>query len=125
VDGVRKLYYINIFSGNRMRFYTNREAALQNSNLNVVLYNKISGKIGKAYGVSPLVPLVLVIPPLLKLSVPSPITVPNYEFVPTWQYFGATQTIVIKHWKATLYNDSGKEIDTSGDVYNGNLKYTF
>lgn len=125
VDGVRTLYYINIFSGNRMRFYTNREAALQNSNLNVVLYNKISGKIGKAYGVSPLVPLVLVIPPLLKLSVPSPITVPNYEFVPTWQYFGATQTIVIKHWKATLYNDSGKEIDTSGDVYNGNLKYTF
>lgn len=125
VDGVRTLYYINIFSGNRMRFYTNREAALQNSNLNVVLYNKISGKIGKAYGVSPLVPLVLIIPPLLKLSVPSPITVPNYEFVPTWQYFGATQTIVIKHWKATLYNDSGKEIDTSGDVYNGNLKYTF
>lgn len=125
VGGVRTLYYINIFSGNRMRFYTNREAALQNSNLNVVLYNKISGKIGKAYGVSPLVPLVLVIPPLLKLSVPSPITVPNYEFVPTWQYFGATQTIVIKHWKATLYNDSGKEIDTSGDVYNGNLKYTF
>lgn len=125
VDGVRTLYYINIFSGNRMRFYTNREAALQNSNLNVVSYNKISGKIGKAYGVSPLVPLVLVIPPLLKLSVPSPITVPNYEFVPTWQYFGATQTIVIKHWKATLYNDSGKEIDTSGDVYNGNLKYTF
>lgn len=125
VDGVRTLYYINIFSGNRMRFYTNREAALQNSNLNVVSYNKISGKIGKAYGVSPLVPLVLIIPPLLKLSVPSPITVPNYEFVPTWQYFGATQTIVIKHWKATLYNDSGKEIDTSGDVYNGNLKYTF
>lgn len=125
IDGVRTLYYINIFSGNRMRFYTNREAALQNSNLNVVLYNKISGKIGKAYGVSPLVPLVLIIPPLLKLSVPSPITVPNYEFVPTWQYFGATQTIVIKHWKATLYNDSGKEIDTSGDVYNGNLKYTF
>lgn len=125
IDGVRTLYYINIFSGNRMRFYTNREAALQNSNLNVVSYNKISGKIGKAYGVSPLVPLVLVIPPLLKLSVPSPITVPNYEFVPTWQYFGATQTIVIKHWKATLYNDSGKEIDTSGDVYNGNLKYTF
>lgn len=125
VDGVRTLYYINIFSGNRMRFYTNREAALQNSNLNVVSYNKVSGKIGKAYGVSPLVPLVLVIPPLLKLSVPSPITVPNYEFVPTWQYFGATQTIVIKHWKATLYNDSGKEIDTSGDVYNGNLKYTF
>lgn len=125
VDGVRTLYYINIFSGNRMRFYTNREAALQNSNLNVVSYNKISGKIGKAYGVSPLVPLVLIIPPLLKLNVPSPITVPNYEFVPTWQYFGATQTIVIKHWKATLYNDSGKEIDTSGDVYNGNLKYTF
>ena len=125
VDGVRTLYYINIFSGNRMRFYTNREAALQNSNLNVVTYNKISGKIGKAYGVSPLVPLVLIIPPLLKLNVPSPITVPNYEFVPTWQYFGATQTIVIKHWKATLYNDSGKEIDTSGDVYNGNLKYTF
>lgn len=125
VDGVRTLYYINIFSGNRMRFYTNREAALQNSNLNVVSYNKVSGKIGKAYGVSPLVPLVLIIPPLLKLSVPSPITVPNYEFVPTWQYFGATQTIVIKHWKATLYNDSGKEIDTSGDVYNGNLKYTF
>lgn len=125
VDGVRTLYYINIFSGNRMRFYTNREAALQNSNLNVVTYNKISGKIGKAYGVSPLVPLVLIIPPLLKLNIPSPITVPNYEFVPTWQYFGATQTIVIKHWKATLYNDSGKEIDTSGDVYNGNLKYTF
>lgn len=125
IDGVRTLYYINIFSGNRMRFYTNREAALQNSNLNVVSYNKISGKIGKAYGVSPLVPLVLIIPPLLKLNVPSPITVPNYEFVPTWQYFGATQTIVIKHWKATLYNDSGKEIDTSGDVYNGNLKYTF
>lgn len=125
VDGVRTLYYINIFSGNRMRFYTNREAALQNSNLNVVTYNKISGKIGKAYGVSPLVPLVLIIPPLLKLNVPSPVTVPNYEFVPTWQYFGATQTIVIKHWKATLYNDSGKEIDTSGDVYNGNLKYTF
>ena len=125
IDGVRTLYYINIFSGNRMRFYTNREAALQNSNLNVVPYNKVSGKIGKAYGVSPLVPLVLIIPPLLKLSVPSPITVPNYEFVPTWQYFGATQTIVIKHWKATLYNDSGKEIDTSGDVYNGNLKYTF
>lgn len=125
VDGVRTLYYINIFSGNRMRFYTNREAALQNSNLNVVSYNKISGKIGKAYGVSPLVPLVLIIPPLLKLNVPSPIIVPNYEFVPTWQYFGATQTIVIKHWKATLYNDSGKEIDTSGDVYNGNLKYTF
>jgi hypothetical protein len=125
VDGVRTLYYINIFSGNRMRFYTNREAALQNSNLNVVPYNKVSGKIGKAYGVSPLVPLVLIIPPLLKLNVPSPITVPNYEFVPTWQYFGATQTIVIKHWKATLYNDSGKEIDTSGDVYNGNLKYTF
>lgn len=125
VDGVRTLYYINIFSGNRMRFYTNREAALQNSNLNVVSYNKISGKIGKAYGVSSLVPLVLIIPPLLKLNVPSPITVPNYEFVPTWQYFGATQTIVIKHWKATLYNDSGKEIDTSGDVYNGNLKYTF
>lgn len=125
VDGVRTLYYINIFSGNRMRFYTNREAALQNSNLNVVSYNKISGKIGRAYGVSPLVPLVLIIPPLLKLNVPSPITVPNYEFVPTWQYFGATQTIVIKHWKATLYNDSGKEIDTSGDVYNGNLKYTF
>ncbi|WP_459595136.1 hypothetical protein, partial [Enterobacter hormaechei] len=25
VDGVRTLYYINIFSGNRMRFYTNRE----------------------------------------------------------------------------------------------------
>lgn len=125
IDGVRTLYYINIFSGNRMRFYTNREAALQNSNLNVVSYNKVSGKIGKAYGVSPLVPLVLIIPPLLKLSVPSPITVPNYEFVPTWQYFGATQTIVIKHWKATLYNDSGKEIDTSGDVYNGNLKYTF
>lgn len=125
IDGVRTLYYINIFSGNRMRFYTNREAALQNSNLNVVSYNKVSGKIGKAYGVSPLVPLVLIIPPLLKLNVPSPITVPNYEFVPTWQYFGATQTIVIKHWKATLYNDSGKEIDTSGDVYNGNLKYTF
>ena len=125
IDGVRTLYYINIFSGNRMRFYTNREAALQNSNLNVVPYNKVSGKIGKAYGVSPLVPLVLIIPPLLKLNVPSPITVPNYEFVPTWQYFGATQTIVIKHWKATLYNDSGKEIDTSGDVYNGNLKYTF
>lgn len=125
VDGVRTLYYINIFSGNRMRFYTNREAALQNSNLNVVPYNKVSGKIGKAYGVSPLVPLVLIIPPLLKLNVPSSITVPNYEFVPTWQYFGATQTIVIKHWKATLYNDSGKEIDTSGDVYNGNLKYTF
>lgn len=125
IDGVRTLYYINIFSGNRMRFYTNREAALQNSNLNVVSYNKISGKIGKAYGVSPLVPLVLIIPPLLKLNIPSPITVPNYEFVPTWQYFGATQTIVIKHWKATLYNDSGKEIDTSGDVYNGNLKYTF
>ena len=125
VDGVRTLYYINIFSGNRMRFYTNREAALQNSNLNVVSYNRVSGKIGKAYGVSPLVPLVLIIPPLLKLNVPSPITVPNYEFVPTWQYFGATQTIVIKHWKATLYNDSGKEIDTSGDVYNGNLKYTF
>lgn len=125
VDGVRTLYYINIFSGNRMRFYTNREAALQNSNSNVVSYNKISGKIGKAYGVSPLVPLVLIIPPLLKLNVPNPITVPNYEFVPTWQYFGATQTIVIKHWKATLYNDSGKEIDTSGDVYNGNLKYTF
>lgn len=125
VDGARTLYYINIFSGNRMRFYTNREAALQNSNLNVVSYNKVSGKIGKAYGVSPLVPLVLIIPPLLKLNVPSPITVPNYEFVPTWQYFGATQTIVIKHWKATLYNDSGKEIDTSGDVYNGNLKYTF
>ena len=125
VDGVRTLYYINIFSGNRMRFYTNREAALQNSNLNVVPYNKVSGKIGKAYGVSPLVPLVLIIPPLLKLNVPSPIIVPNYEFVPTWQYFGATQTIVIKHWKATLYNDSGKEIDTSGDVYNGNLKYTF
>lgn len=125
IDGVRTLYYINIFSGNRMRFYTNREAALQNSNLNVVLYNRVSGKIGKAYGVSPLVPLVLIIPPLLKLNVPSPITVPNYEFVPTWQYFGATQTIVIKHWKATLYNDSGKEIDTSGDVYNGNLKYTF
>lgn len=125
IDGVRTLYYINIFSGNRMRFYTNREAALQNSNLNVVSYNRVSGKIGKAYGVSPLVPLVLIIPPLLKLNVPSPITVPNYEFVPTWQYFGATQTIVIKHWKATLYNDSGKEIDTSGDVYNGNLKYTF
>lgn len=125
IDGVRTLYYINIFSGNRMRFYTNREAALQNSNLNVVSYNKISGKIGKAYGVSPLVPLVLIIPPLLKLNIPSPITVPNYEFVPTWQYFGATQTIVIKHWKATLYNDSGKEIDTSGDVYNGNLKYAF
>lgn len=125
IDGVRTLYYINIFSGNRMRFYTNREAALQNSNLNVVPYNKVSGKIGKAYGVSPLVPLVLIIPPLLKLNVPSPIIVPNYEFVPTWQYFGATQTIVIKHWKATLYNDSGKEIDTSGDVYNGNLKYTF
>lgn len=125
IDGVRTLYYINIFSGNRMRFYTNREATLQNSNLNVVPYNKVSGKIGKAYGVSPLVPLVLIIPPLLKLNVPSPITVPNYEFVPTWQYFGATQTIVIKHWKATLYNDSGKEIDTSGDVYNGNLKYTF
>ena len=125
IDGVRTLYYINIFSGNRMRFYTNREAALQNSNLNIVSYNKISGKVGRAYGVSPLVPLVLIIPPLLKLSVPSPITVPNYEFVPTWQYFGATQTIVIKHWKATLYNDSGKEIDTSGDVYNGNLKYTF
>lgn len=125
IDGVRTLYYINIFSGNRMRFYTNREASLQNSSLNVVPYNKISGKIGKAYGVSSLVPLVLIIPPLLKLNVPNPVTIPNYEFNPTWQYFGATQSIVIKHWIATLYDVNGKQIDTSGDTYNGNLKYIF
>ena len=125
IDGVRTLYYINIFSGNRMRFYTNREASLQSSNLNVVPYTKISGKIGKAYGVSSLVPLVLIIPPLLKLNVPNPVTIPNYEFNPTWQYFGATQSIVIKHWIATLYDVNGKQIDTSGDTYNGNLKYIF
>lgn len=125
IDGVRTLYYINIFSGNRMRFYTNREASLQSSSLNVVPYNKISGKIGKAYGVSSLVPLVLIIPPLLKLNVPNPVTIPNYEFNPTWQYFGATQSIVIKHWIATLYDANGKQIDTSGDTYNGNLKYIF